>query len=97
MERDLFEYLKEKGADLVSSADLRELPKDIQHGLNVGISIAVKSDFLQGRGYETINLAVTEFGIDPETLSTALPHKTVATKSGLGWIGKNALLVTRPF
>ncbi|GHU26413.1 hypothetical protein AGMMS50256_03570 [Betaproteobacteria bacterium] len=28
---------------------------------------------------------------------TRLPHKTVATLAGLGWVGKNALLVTRQF
>ncbi|GHU09196.1 iron-sulfur cluster-binding protein [Betaproteobacteria bacterium] len=29
--------------------------------------------------------------------ATRLPHKTVATLAGLGWVGKNALLVTRQF
>jgi epoxyqueuosine reductase QueG len=29
-----------------------------------------------------------------ETLSTSFPHKTAATRSGLGWIGKTALFVS---
>jgi epoxyqueuosine reductase len=34
---------------------------------------------------------------NPETLTAIFPHKTAATLSGLGWIGRCALLVTREY
>ncbi|MCG8570570.1 MAG: epoxyqueuosine reductase [Spirochaetes bacterium] len=52
--------------------------------------------FLKRRGHESIALSptITDQSSD---LSSTLPHKTIATQAGLGWIGKSALLVTQNF
>lgn len=55
------------------------------------------SDYLQRNGFRTVQRLATDEGVDMETLSTPLPHKTVATRAGVGWIGKCGLLVTREF
>ena len=55
------------------------------------------SSLIKDQGYQAISKEPTGVGIDPQTDSTSLPHKTVATRAGLGWIGKCALLVTKEY
>ena len=51
------------------------------------------AEFLAGRGYEALTNTPASV-INDDTLRSLLPQKTVATLSGVGWIGKCAMLVT---
>ena len=52
---------------------------------------------LQEKGYNAAANTTDRVIWDKATHSTPLPHKTVATKAGLGWIGKSCILVTKEF
>ncbi len=48
-------------------------------------------------GYQARPFPATTEQIDRTTLSVKLQHKTVATRAGLGWIGRSGLLVTKEY
>jgi len=49
------------------------------------------------RGCAAVALEPTTEEFDDVRLRAGLSHKIAATRSGLGWIGKNALVITKPF
>ena len=52
--------------------------------------------YLMGKGYRAFPVPASQV-LSYETYTGLAPHKTAAHLSGLGWIGKSALLVTRNY
>ena len=55
------------------------------------------ADMLRDMGYRAIAQTREYVGNGESSDNTRLPHKTVATRAGVGWVGKSALLVTEKY
>jgi len=51
---------------------------------------------IKRRGFRSKPLAASERS-DKVNIKGDFPHKTAATSTGLGWVGRNCQLITRPF
>ena len=55
------------------------------------------ADMLRDMGYRAVAQTREYVGNGESSDNTALPHKTIATRASIGWIGKSALLVTEKY
>ncbi len=55
------------------------------------------ADILISEGHKAVALEPTIKVVNLSNIDEHLPHKTVATKAALGWIGKSALLITKKY
>lgn len=80
---------------LVIDEDYEDYWKSFHEQIDILTDIALKGEeYIKNLGHDAFALTMTRNECDMEKLLSILPYKTIATKSGLGWIGRSALFVT---
>ena len=65
------------------------------NGLINELSAALAAE-IKARGFRSLPLAASD-RTDPVNIKGDFPHKTAATRAGLGWVGRHCQLITRSF
>lgn len=87
--------LPKEAMQLVKDEDYESYWKCFHAQIDRLTEISLKGEeYIKNLGYDAFALTMTRNECDMEKLLSILPYKTIATKSGLGWIGRSALFVT---
>ena len=63
---------------------------------NINAAAAALVSEIQKLGFEALTFGASE-RTDPINIRGDFPHKTAATRAGIGWIGRNCQLITRKY
>ena len=87
-----------KAMQLVKDEDYEEYWKCFHKQIDKLTEISLKGEeYIKNLGYNAFALTMKRNECDMKKLLSILPYKTIATKAGLGWIGRSALFVTREY
>lgn len=90
--------LPKKAMEYVDNEDYEEYWKCFHAKVDELSEIALKGEeYIKSLGHDAFALTMKRNECDMERLLSILPYKTIATKSGLGWIGRSALFVTTEY
>jgi len=87
--------LPKETIQLVKNEEYEEYWKSFHKSIAELTEISFKGEkYIKNLGYDAFALTMKRNECDMEKLLSILPYKTIATKSGLGWIGRSALFIT---
>ena len=90
--------LPRQAIQLLLDDDFMRYWKIFHNQIDILTDIALKAESLiKDNGYDAFALTMQRNECDMEKMLSKLPYKTLATTSGLGWIGRSALFVCEEY